>query len=84
MDRIELVFLTVFENDETFKHLSEAECKLMLNTSCSMSMRNKNIKRSLALYQQHFEAKQLCVEMCCEVKLALSHLLSQYDISECD
>jgi hypothetical protein len=84
MERLELVFLTVFENDETFKNLSQTECKLLLNASCSMSVKNKNIQHSLALFQQHFEAKQLCVEICREMNIAILALLSQYDFSECD
>jgi hypothetical protein len=84
MERLELVFLTVFENDETFKNLSQTECKLLLNASCSMSVKNKNVKCRLVVFQQEFEAKQLCVEICRELEEAKSHLESQYDFSECD
>ena len=33
----------VFENDNTFINISKEECKLLLDTSCSICIKNQNI-----------------------------------------
>ena len=82
MDRIELVMTIVFENDETFQKLTKDECKLLLNASCSMSMKNKNVCKSLKKFQAYYEEKLLCEEICYELNKVVQELLSK--CSECD
>jgi hypothetical protein len=43
MPNTALVFEIVFENENTFCNISKEECKLLLDTSCSMCMKNTNI-----------------------------------------
>lgn len=43
MPNTALVFEIVFENENTFNNISKEECKRLLDTSCSMCMKNTNI-----------------------------------------
>lgn len=84
MDRTELVMELVFENNETFKNMTKDTCKLLLNTSCSMTMKNTNIKQTLKQIQAHYERKNLCNEIYKVFENIIELSITQYNLSECD
>jgi hypothetical protein len=51
VDQTYLVFSVLFENNNAFKELSKESCKNLLDVSCSMCVKNKNIKEAMNKYQ---------------------------------
>jgi hypothetical protein len=51
VDQAHLVFSVLFENDNAFEELSKESCKNLLDVSCSMCVKNKNIKQAMNKYQ---------------------------------
>jgi hypothetical protein len=51
VDKMDLVFSVLFENNNAFEELSKESCKNLLDVSCSMCVKNKNIKEAMTKYQ---------------------------------
>lgn len=60
-----LVFTIIFNNENTFNDLSREQCKLLLDTSCSMSMKNPNVLQAMMQFQIEYNQSmaKVCYEM---------------------